>query len=932
MNTSPPTRAPRGEDIGTAGARSPAWSLGPQFMLRSAGLPVQAVHGLRSAGASAWADEIIILEERLRGRAAHLSDLLHELIGANSDDQARRRLLALRRQVFKNALPADPAGAVRLVLAQDVFTAAQLSDWIDDRRRVDAKRAQGAALLAADLDRNRAALRELIIEDRLRLGLLLASPVLEGQLDALHREVPGGKVDKKLRKLERSVLSYLYRTACKTSPFSTFTGIGLGGFDGSDEGHHITADPRWSSHVRLNVVVLGRLAELILADPARRGDLPVTLSPGWRREEDRVRYVRRWVTVGDDSASVSFDSVKDGLFFLRRSGILDRIIELFADGARLRCRDIVDWLARQPGTQPHECEQYLSTLLRLGMLQVQGLETDVHTADPVRAFQASLRAVGTSWAFEVAGWLDTPLACLDAYPAGDVAQRRRLLAQLRESLQAIQHRLGDESATLPQALVYEDVRAGEQPVRAAGAAWRELFGPAIAGIERILPAFDMTLAHRITFKGFFLARFGRGGRCDDMLGLVEDFHEDLYDQYVSYTADRRPFGDDHEYVPEENWLALPGITALDAARRQFAGRMRKLWEDAAGRDEIVIDDDFIAHVAEELAPVAGGFVPQGHFMQLVDRPDDPLLVLNQSFGGLSFPFSRFTHCFDGSAQDGAAGPLSAGLRRHAAAIQPAGAVFAEVTGGSASTNLNLHGQLTDYVIVCPGESSTVPEADQLPLDDLYLEHDAGADRVVLRSRRLDREVIPVYLGYLMPMALPEISRTLLLLSPASMARLDVWGGVAPAVPDRGVSRRPRVRHGRLVVSRRSWSVLVTDLPLRNPAGTDADWFLDWNRWRAEHGVPRRVFATLYGNGGRAVGGAKPQYLDFDSFLSLTAFEALVKSPEARVVLREMLPAEDELHVGSARGDHVAEFAIETLHHAASPAPLAAHTDPRGASS
>ena len=56
---------------------------------------------------------------------------------------------------------------------------------------------------------------------------------------------------------------------------------------------------------------------------------------------------------------------------------------------------------------------------------------------------------------------------------------------------------------------------------------------AALGCDRILPAFDLTLPQRMTFKGFFLARFGHGGRCDDLLRLVHDFHEDFYDQYLS---------------------------------------------------------------------------------------------------------------------------------------------------------------------------------------------------------------------------------------------------------------------------------------------------------------------------------------------------------------------------------------------------------------
>lgn len=430
----------------------------------------------------------------------------------------------------------------------------------------------------------------------------------------------------------------------------------------------------------------------------------------------------------------------------------------------------------------------------------------------------------------------------------------------------------------------------------------------------MLPAFDLTLPQRVTFKGFFLARYGQGGRCDDLLKLVHDFHEDFFDQYMTFTASRTAFDADGQYVPEVNWLGLPQLKALDTARQLFVERMRALWaastaDDSAADADVHLDADFLAEVAAELAPAAPAFAPMSHHIQLADRPHDPLVVLNRSYGGLSFPFSRFTPCFDG---------LDADLLAGADLVCPPGAVFAEVTGGPVTSNLNLHGRLTEYEIVCPGESGTLPEEYRIQLDDLFLVHDETADRLVLRSARLDREVVPVYLGYLVPLALPELPRTLLLLSPTSMAPLNVWGGVPEGEPAGGVTRRPRVRHGSVVLSRRSWSAPAARLPLQAPGISDDEWFLGWHRFRRATGLPDRVFVTVSDSGARGATGAKPQYLDFDSALSLSAFEALLKTDEARVVFRETLPDEDGLHAVSARGRHVAELAVETLAGTAAP--------------
>ncbi|MFB7049316.1 lantibiotic dehydratase [Streptomyces microflavus] len=889
-------------DLSTAGIR-------PAFMVRVAGLPVESVRELRCPQSRRWADEVLDESAQLRLLAEKAGDQLHDLIGGSDDEPLRRALLKLRRDIFNNRLPAtDSADRVLgRVHSLDPAAASTLADWLTGRRALDGRLGAGAGLLAAETGRSREALRSLAGHERLRRGLLLASPALDAQLDAYRKQPPsaGARPDKKQRKIERSLLSYVYRTACKTSPFSTFTGVALGSLGGS-AGLRLRVEEEWRAQARLNVVALGRLADAVIADPARRADLPVAPASGWGRDDDRVRYVRRWITAGDDDTAVTFDAVKDRLFFLRRSGTLDRLLTLFEErsGTVLRYGDLVEWLARDQGAAREECEQYLGALLDVGMVQVPCLRTEVHDTDPLRAFQGALRGLERPWADRLADRLEEPARCVERFADASPDERRALLDALRAGLRAVQEEeLGADRAKVPQTLLYEDAAAGAR-TEFDPDAWQELAAGPLAAVERVLPAFDLTLPQRITFEGFFLARYGRGGRCDDLLKLVHDFHEDFFDQYMTFTATRTAYDADGTYVPEVNWLGLDRLRALDTARRTFTARMAALREAAGpGAAEVRVDDAFLAEVADELDGLAADFAPMSHHLQIADRPGDPLVVLNRSYGGVSFPFSRFTELFDGLDER-----LFAGTE----AIVPEGAVLAEVTGGPVTSNLNLHGRLTPYEIVCPGERGTLEAEFRISLDDLHLVHDPEAGRLVLRSARLDREVIPVYLGYLVPLALPELPRTLLLLSPTSMAPLNVWAGVPEGAPDEGgVTTRPRVRHGSLVLSRRSWSAPAAALPLHRAGAPEDGWFLDWHAFRREHGLPDRVFATVSDTGARGATGAKPQYLDFDSPLSLSAFEALIKTPQARVVFREALPDEDALHTVSGHGRHVAELAVET---------------------
>src|SRR4051794_30370623 len=192
--------------------------LGDAFVLRVAGLPVEALQPLRCPATRDWAAGVLAETDRLAAAGAGLSEPLPALVKV-AGEADRRQPLARRRQGFGNTAPRDPDAALALAAGLPEPVGGALGRWLADRRRLDERVAAGADLVTAELARTRAELRALVAgEQRLRAGLVLASPTLDGQLDAYLART--GPPDKRTRRIERSVLSYLYRTAGKTSPFS----------------------------------------------------------------------------------------------------------------------------------------------------------------------------------------------------------------------------------------------------------------------------------------------------------------------------------------------------------------------------------------------------------------------------------------------------------------------------------------------------------------------------------------------------------------------------------------------------------------------------------------------------------------------------------------------------------------------------------------
>ncbi len=878
------------------------WRLAEPFMLRVAGLPFDTVAALEFTGTVEWANAVLAAEDAAVAARESLAEPLTDAVGRCTDDAVRRLLVGLRRDVFNLRPVREGPAAEAAAAALGPGDAATLAGLVQSTRLLQELRAAGDEVLAAELADRRAVLGRLAHEPGLRLGLQLSSPSLDRYADR-YLPAPGERPGKRARRVERSLLEYLFRTACKTSPFSTLTSVSVGTFrDGAGAALAVRlADDAKRSAVRLNMAALDRLSATVLADPALRADLPVRATGGWQEHEDVVRYLRRSRAGAEEDAGAKVDALRETLFFLPSGQLLTDVLTEVSGAGPVRVRDLVDRLCALVKRDRADVETYVGHLLRLGLLETPDLKLDIHAADPLAGYRAGLLALDRPWADALAGRLAAVAGAVDRFGTAGLDERRRLLGVVRDELVAAHAGLGAAEASAPATLVYEDTAPRDADVAADTGIWEEALLPDLRRLSGMMPAFDTSLLRRLVTHGYFRIRHGETGRCDDFLTFAHEFHRDFFDNFSQRLMRHRRFPDGGGYAPHDNWFRQPELTALDDARRSVADHLaeayRALPADAA---ELVLDEGFPGRVAEALPAGLGALQPRSYFLQVADDgASEPRAVVNRVYSGLTLLFSRFAHLFQGEGDADLAARLRAVLR----SVRPPGAVFAELKGGYDATNLNLHPAVTDYEIVCPGEVSGRPEEARIGVEDLSVREEA--DRLVLRSKRLDVEVIPVYLGFLLPGALPEVQQVLLNFSYTGMAQLDLWSGTGVPQPEEDVVRLPRIRYGSVVLSRQQWSLRAEHAPQRRPGEGDAAWFLDWQRWRREHGVPRRVFLTTPSSGEY-----KPLYVDFDSYFCLTLVDAMVRDNPGVLVLTEMLPGPDELCVRHEGRGYVTELTVE----------------------
>jgi hypothetical protein len=748
--------------------------------------------------------------------------------------------------------------------------------------------------------------------------MLLASPNFERNLDT-YLGSPDRGLNRRLRLAERSTLLYLLRTACKTSPFSTLTAVAHGRFEGVDSGASperplFVPNMEKKSVSRLNVAVLSRVSVALLACRKLLDFLPLQLKPDCRLEGNRVRFSRRMVTFLDDAEPLTM-SVKEASFQLPLSATLGALYDMMNGGCELSMRQLAELLAAKSGAGLKEIEDLLRVFVGLDLLFAPPLRPVLDSINPAEHYCEKLESLDIRRLGPALELLRGASKSANLYGASSLSERPRLLQEIGRQLTGVFEQMGAPAAPLPPTLVYEDCTVGSGPFPANEIEWRSM-GGSLAVFQRLLPLFDTMLPPRMAMKGVFRIMWGEGRRCDDVRAFAELFYQDYHAPYWRAQSNGGITDESGNLRPALNVFHSPEITLIDRGRQEFADYLRRRAAEDAGAHEITLSSEALLQIAARLPATVPALQSHSFFAQPALTADGPRLVLNNVYGGLTQMMSRFVHLFEASGN----ACFYKGLASTLEAIQPPDAIFAEILGGH-DNNLNLHPPLTRYELVMPGEQSARAPEDQIAVDDLCLEHDASSDVLRLSSKRLRREIIPVYLGFLVPIFLPELQQVLCnFSSPGFSLSVSLWAGVKGSSNAEGIEFFPRLRLDSVVLERATWHVPAALIPHREDARSDADWFLRVARWRRQHGFPQHVFVRpgrtqSDENDADADGGAirlmrKPMYVDFDNYFTLSLLDRLASTFRGRLIFAEMLPTAEQAWVRDSGGAYVSELLLE----------------------
>lgn len=749
------------------------------------------------------------------------------------------------------------------VLRAPLFSIDEAFGWSEGLEAPRAPRDPDA--LARDRALLRERLRAFYERSEVREALFLASPKLARRA----RAFLDGADDPKI---ERPLIRYFLRMCTRPTPFGTFAGSGVGRLD---EATRLVVGPvsQNARRTRLDHLYLTALA-LGLEDRFRR-KLTYRVNSSLYAAGGKLRYAEAsarggrsysLVAVDPNEAVVAvLDRARDGATFdeLAQTLVDDEIT--YDEAAEFVEELIASQLLESTLTPPITGPEAIAALID-ELSTVEGAADERGVLVDVRAELEKLDAEGVG---APVGRYEAIFSMVERLPA-EAAESSFFQTDMVTAL---------DGATIGPAVVDEVLRATAAVQRFAGKS-------STGSLER--------------WRDQFVARYETRE-----VPLVEALDEE---SGIGFSPSTSPGSDASPLVRGLVWPQ--GRDDSGNLGPRFAHLMRRLIDCVArGEDELVLDDsDMDALAAREQSETPDAFAAlvtiAAHSAEAVDRGDFRLLLHGASGPSGARLMGRFCHA-DPAVDEAVREHL-----RAEEALRPEIA-YAEIVHlpEGRSGNILARPVLRDYEIPFLGRSGAPVEA-QIPVTDLMVS--VEGQKVVLRSRRLGREVTP-RLASAQNYTLRSLGvyRFLCTVQAQGVSEGVVWNWGS----FNAASFLPRVVYGRTVLHRARWAFRAEEIPELLAAKGD-DVFGRMQELREARTLPRHVALADEDN---------QLLVDLDNVLSVEMLVELVRRrPHFR--LMEMWPDPEEMVVTSDRGPYVNEILVPFVR-AESGIPVSARSRP-----
>lgn len=858
----------------------------PYIFTRYAALPLESLQKLSHSNIENQLNQWEIMTEYVQSCNEKLCDQLYILIQQSSDDQERKLLLNLKRSVFNKR---QNARDLAEKIPSETFDSIKNSwnEWLNADQKYKEFEQLWEKEFLDQLWSHRKNIQKLTGEYPFKNGVLLSSKDLYDQLENF-RDAEVQSLSKDQERMEFSVLRYLTRMAYKTSPFSSFTYLGL--TEITSEADLKVHDPETPNcNIRLNNKLLKRIKKLMERHPDLQGLLFVNTNSSILETDNRFSFLMNCVNIE------VFQEIQAG-------GVNRYIKELIHNTQEnISLTSLIDQLSAQIEADFSELKHYVLKLVDSGFLELTlecseiDPDWDRHLLSFLAGHKNGNKATEQLWqlvsnlreaknAFGTAGiaqreFLLKESSTLFDRTISDLENQAGIIKLPKDEIQNVldyilnKYRNGEGFEKLPyipvdyrqEGFIYEDTYTNQ--ISTIDENTVNGLGQLLSDLCNRLSAFDIRAREKNSIKNFFTSTYSK----DQLVPLITFYHE-----YYRHKNKSEP---ENEQIKENVWSDL-------------------FWKNLQ-QEEHPLGEIRIRLKHLNGLPSSNQSCPTGSaFLQLFDQSsvNGTKAVVNGLMQGMGKMSGRFLHLF---------GPEISEIHREYNKRLFPDHLLLELNDDS-SFNANIHPPLLDYEVKMPASNTQMKRSQQMPLERISVAYNADQDKIYLLDTVLKKEI------YAFDLCLETITNRSNLYQLMSLFNPCTYVSYHPLIQviDRNYAKElsheairifPRIIfEEKLILRRKGWLIDLQAIPRQKKEENSSIYFLRFHQWLAKNALPSSVFLYLQSSyipedpfQDKTAGTRddyKPQFIDFKQPLLFNLFIRLLNRAGSFIYAEEVLPS------------------------------------------
>lgn len=863
-----------------------SYSVGSALFVRLCGLPFTVLDRLTLSDSWVLTQEILSLDDSLGTDAERLGDDLFNAISRLSRSPLKPRLVALRRCVHRKRFPAKSEWSNELAEVLPAEVARRVDGWLELLRLRAEKMGALRESVARDALREATELIDIASDPLFQRALAQASPSL---LEAIDRGKALGRVRHR-RRVTVGITKFVTRAAAKTSPYSAFTSTAQVVWAAESPVRTSSGSTDVRCVLELDRMLLDQLVKAVFQRGDLRHRLWIRVNPSVRESGGRYSFLGR--------------RPAESLVTVPVSPEISECLRVVGGG----CFAASLWtgLAERLGQTQDVVAAFCGKLVDVGLLEFQSPSPD-QSEEPLDDLAGFLADAGHK---KLPRLLREVREGLNELPSlSDVQGFRTKWAETIDQLAC----LGREfDLNWPEPVVLAKFALHENAVRPYGrlstaiSSWRPILDD-LDVIRRWLTLHDRMLPIRLALAEYAKHRFG-GHLPVGFLDLHAAVQTDLArpeEDCPAWLSSLRPFLQLSKPVPAEvlERSPVPTLALLHRLRRES---LATVLSGECRNGAIRVSPANVTRLVAQWPSWIRAKATISCYVQPYTSGDGRLMAaVNTIGGGYGKGQGRWSRLI------GQAGGQVTGVRVEG---EESSMLVAELSG-TFGASVNLRSPVAPFEIDYPYTTSTRPEGERIPLNDLMVRPGPDAPLMEVFSGTRGARVQPVHLGMMADPLLPPAAR--LLMAGFGQSYL-LHPSLSPLKQPHGeLGFQPRVEIGRVVVQRAEWLVAVERVPVQEAGESDAGHLLRLAGWLKSEGIPRSCFVRLRSGDGDWMSrvfakSRKPVFIDFSSMSMVAVFKSMTKDFAGVVAFEEALPdpAAASPFAEAGQDRRVAEFVLE----------------------